>query len=111
EIYNPANLSLRTHNEFKRWIQKIQDAQTKSEQNQKIKRYSISKKSILFDLNTTNFPKTFTVDIMRLFYENIASYMLNYWMGSFFTDPNLNNGEYVLCKETWDKIGKEMHQI
>ncbi|CAG8453353.1 19249_t:CDS:2 [Gigaspora rosea] len=86
EIYNPANLSLRTHND-------------------------ISKKSILFDLNTTNFPKTFTVDIMRLFYENIASYMLNYWMGSFFTDPNLNNGEYVLCKETWDKIGKEMHQI
>ncbi|CAG8712578.1 11303_t:CDS:2, partial [Gigaspora margarita] len=96
KIYNPANLPLRTHNEFKRWIQEIQDAQTKSEQNQKIKCYGISKRSILFDLNTTNFSKTFPVDIMHLFYENIAGYLLNHWIGSFFTDPNLNDGEYVL---------------
>ncbi|CAG8700087.1 3720_t:CDS:1, partial [Cetraspora pellucida] len=93
ETYDPENLPIRTHNEFKRQIKKIQKAQTQLEKNQTIKCYGIHKQSILFNLNTTNFPNTFPVDIMHLFYENIANYMLAHWMGSFFTDQDQNNGE------------------
>ncbi|CAG8835636.1 20388_t:CDS:10, partial [Gigaspora margarita] len=70
KIYNLVNLPLRTHNEFKRWIQEIQDAQ----------------------------------NIMHLFYKNITGYMFNHWMSSFFTDPNLNDGEYVLTEEWFSWI-------
>ncbi|RIB27963.1 hypothetical protein C2G38_1952520, partial [Gigaspora rosea] len=109
ETYDPANLPLRSYNEYKRQIQEIQNAQTTVEQNQAIRHYGISsKKSVLFNFNSTSFPESFPVDIMHLFYENIAGCMLNYWMGSFFTDYNQNNGEYILSKEMWNKIGKEM---
>lgn len=32
-------------------------------------------------------------------------------MGFFFTDQDQNNGEYVLNKETWNKIGNKMHLV
>jgi len=50
----------------------------------------------------------FPVDIMHLFYENIAPYMLKHWMGSFFKDSTLNNQPYVLSNKQWNEIGAEM---
>jgi len=84
EVYDPANLLLKTHSEYEKRIKKIQNIQTISEYNQLVKHYGINKRSILFDLDSTSFPKTFSIDIIHLFYENIASYMLAHWMGSFF---------------------------
>ncbi|CAG8477861.1 13471_t:CDS:2 [Cetraspora pellucida] len=40
KTYDPENLLIRTHNEFKRQIKKIQKAQTQLEKNQTIKHYS-----------------------------------------------------------------------
>ncbi|CAG8770231.1 6349_t:CDS:1, partial [Cetraspora pellucida] len=105
EIYDLANLPLRSHNKYRSQIQEIQNVPTILEQNHAIRRYEISSKtSILFNLRSTSFPETFPVDIMHLFYENIAGYMLAYWMRSFFTNNDQNNGEYILSKETWNKI-------
>jgi len=50
----------------------------------------------------------FPIDIMHLFYENIAPYMLKHWMGSFFKDSTLNNQPYVLSNKQWNEIGAEM---
>lgn len=45
---------------------------------------------------------------MHLFYENIAPYMLKYWLGSFFKDSTLNDQPYVLNNKQWNEIGAEM---
>ncbi|CAG8767377.1 24632_t:CDS:2, partial [Cetraspora pellucida] len=100
ETYDLENLLLRYHKKYKSQILEIQNAQTILEQNQAVRHYGIFfKKSILFNLISTSFPKTFLVNIMHLFYENITAYMLAHWTDSFFADYNQNNGEYVLAKE------------
>ncbi|RIB06358.1 hypothetical protein C2G38_1985789, partial [Gigaspora rosea] len=71
----------------------------------------INKRSILFNLTTINFPNSFTVDIMHLFYENIAKYMFEYWTGTFFSDASQNNEPYVLAKSVWSEIGNQMHSL
>ena len=56
-----------------------------------LKIIGITGRSVLLDIRTTQFPICFPIDIMHLFYENIAPYMLKHWMGSFFKDPTLND--------------------
>lgn len=63
---------------------------------------------MLLNIRTTRFPMCFPIDIMHLFYENIAPYMLKHWMGSFFKDSTLNDQPYVLSNKQWNEIGIEM---
>ncbi|CAG8529640.1 11950_t:CDS:2, partial [Gigaspora margarita] len=70
---------------------------------------SINKHSTLFDLLSIHFPDSFIVDIMHLFYENIAKYMFEHWTGTFFSDELQNKEPYVLKKSVWIDIGKQMH--
>src|SRR6266540_6507353 len=39
----------------------------------------IKEKSILFELQSIKFPKSFPIDIMHLFFENVASHMFKLW--------------------------------
>lgn len=49
---------------------------------------------------------------MHLIFENIASYMFQFWTGTFFPkNNNQNNGDYILSKDIWNEIGDEMHSI
>ncbi|POG66282.1 hypothetical protein GLOIN_2v1658696 [Rhizophagus irregularis DAOM 181602=DAOM 197198] len=72
-----------------------------------VNKYGIIKRSILFNLSTTRFPDSFPIDIMHVFYENVAKYMLSHWMGTFYTNQTLNNEPYVLSKQVWTNIGKK----
>lgn len=66
----------------------------------------------MFDLHTTRFPDSFSIDIMHLIYENIANYMFQHWRGNFFRkNCYQNNGDYVLSQAQWNEIGSEMHSI
>ncbi|CAG8721411.1 22236_t:CDS:2 [Gigaspora margarita] len=64
--------------------------------------------SILFELHSTKFSDSFTIDIMHLLYENIPKYMLQHWYGCFYMNDILNNNEYTLQKKTWNDIGSLM---
>src|SRR6266540_3376677 len=46
----------------------------------------IKKKSILFELQLIEFPRSFSIDIMHLFFENVASHMFKLWSNQFFKD-------------------------
>lgn len=48
---------------------------------------------------------------MHLFYENIAKYMLEHWLGIFFTDVSENHEPYVIAKSVWSDIGNQMHAL
>src|SRR3954466_12485499 len=66
----------------------------------------IKDKSILFELSSIKFPRSFLIDIMHLFFENIASQMFKLWSAHFFKDDNLNIIPFnILSKSFWDLIG------
>ena len=68
----------------------------------------IKEKSILFELQSTRFPQSFPVDMMHLFFENIAKDIYNHWRGLFFKDNSENQNEYTVNAATWNHIGQSM---
>src|SRR5687768_7848638 len=66
----------------------------------------IKGKSILFELSSIIFPRLFPVDIMHLFFENIAPQMFKLWSSRFFIkDDNLNATPFAISRSSWDTIG------
>ena len=65
----------------------------------------IKGKSILFELTSIKFPKSFPIDIMHLFFENIASQMFKLWSSRFFKDDDLNTTPFTISRSSWNTIG------
>ncbi len=65
----------------------------------------IKGKSILFELSSIKFPRSFPIDIMHLFFENIAPQMFKLWSAHFFKDDDLNVTPFIIPKTSWDTIG------
>ncbi|CAB5336227.1 unnamed protein product [Rhizophagus irregularis] len=86
KTYNPSDLPKRTHRDYKTRIEQITTIPP-----------SRTHDTLISDL-----------DIMHLFYENIALYMLKHWMGCFFKDSILNDQPYVINNKQWTEIGIEM---
>ena len=68
----------------------------------------IKGRSILLELMSINFPRSFPIDIMHLFFENIAPHMFKLWSARFFKDDILNATPFVISKSSWDTIGTLM---
>src|SRR6266496_5359402 len=66
----------------------------------------IKGRSILFELKSIEFSRSFPIDIMHLFFENVASQMFKLWSNQFFKEDNLNNlsFSFILSKSSWEKI-------
>jgi hypothetical protein len=62
----------------------------------------------LLELSSIKFPCSFPIDIMHLFFENIAPQMFRLWSSRFFKDDNLNTTLYTISKPSWDLIGESM---
>ena len=59
----------------------------------------------MFELSSIKFPRSFPIDIMHLFFENIASQMFKLWSSCFFKDNGFNTTPYIIPKPSWDMIG------
>ena len=72
----------------------------------------IKGRSILFELKLIEFPKSFSIDIMHLFFENVTPQMFKLWSNQFFKEDNLNNLSFpfILSKSSWEKIGQIMNK-
>ena len=68
----------------------------------------ITGRSILTELGSISFPRSFPVDIMHLFFENIAIHMFKHWTGSFYKHIDMND-HFILLNSTWKEIGHLMH--
>ncbi|GES78342.1 transposase domain-containing protein [Rhizophagus clarus] len=61
-------------------------------------------KSILFELSSLKFPRSFSVDIIHLFFENIAPHI---WIEKFYPkNDERNSNNYTISSKTWVKIGE-----
>ena len=64
----------------------------------------------MFELTSINFSRSFPIDIMHLFFENIALQIFKLWTGQFFKDENLNTDPFIIRKVIWEKIISEQMQ-
>jgi hypothetical protein len=73
------------------------------------KNLGIKGKSILFELSSINFPHSFPVDIMHLFFKNVAPHMFQDWIGKFYPkNDERNSNEHTISSKTWVEIGEIM---
>ncbi|GES90549.1 transposase domain-containing protein [Rhizophagus clarus] len=105
--YIPVNLPKKTHITYLQKIRHLSIAQNSTQKKKLESETGITGKSILFELKSTQFPDSFTLDIMHLLYENIPSYMFKHWSNSFYNNKSFND-EYILPKNTWTLISKQM---
>src|SRR6266498_3050209 len=69
----------------------------------------IKEKSILFELQSIKFLRFFPINIMHLFFENVALHMFKLWSNQFFKD-NSNILPFILPKSSWEEIGQKMNE-
>ncbi|POG58182.1 hypothetical protein GLOIN_2v1468428, partial [Rhizophagus irregularis DAOM 181602=DAOM 197198] len=111
KTYNPSDLPKRTHRDYKIRIEQITTIPPSRTHDTLISDLGVTGRSVLLEIETTRFPTCFPIDIMHLFYENIALYMLKHWMGCFFKDSILNDQPYVINNKQWTEIGIEMETV
>ncbi|CAH1760518.1 8935_t:CDS:2 [Entrophospora sp. SA101] len=70
----------------------------------------VKEKSILFELKSIKFPKSFPLDIiMHLFFENVGPNMCKFWSGNFYKN-NINLEEdYLISKKDLQEIGNILY--
>ena len=56
-------------------------------------------------MSSIKFPRSFPIDIIHLFFENIASQIFKLWSAHFFKDNDLNITPFIISKSSWDTIG------
>jgi hypothetical protein len=76
-------------------------------------------RSILLELPSIRIPRSFPIDIMHLFFLNVAENMVNHWLGNFFKHgkgvseeidkEESSKDDCILHKSTWRDMGLLMH--
>ncbi|GET55729.1 transposase domain-containing protein [Rhizophagus irregularis DAOM 181602=DAOM 197198] len=107
---DPKRLPIRTHDEILNSTNQIERLEEDRRETY-IRDCGIKGKSILFELFSINFPRSFPVDIMHLFFENVAPHMFRHWIGKFYPKNNeWNSNEYTISSKTWVEIGEIMER-
>ncbi|UZO21338.1 uncharacterized protein OCT59_013734 [Rhizophagus irregularis] len=107
---DPIRLPIRTHDEMLTSINQIEHLKGDRRETY-IRNCGIKGKSILFELSSIKFPRSFPVDIMHLFFENIAPHMFRHWIGKFYPkNDERNSNNYTISSKTWIEIGEIMEK-
>lgn len=102
---DPLNLPLRTHHEFLQQAEDVQSAPTGTASKRLAREYGIKGVSVLSQLSSINFPRSFPYDFMHLIWENLIPNLTELWTGTF---KGLDEGseQYQLLPSVWKAIGK-----
>lgn len=105
KAYNPAELPLRSHNDFVSTAKSVDNAETNAQANDLAKQSGIKGLSILASVPSLIFPQSFPYDFMHLIWENLIKNLILLWTDEF-KDLDEGTGEYVIAKKAWEEIGK-----
>ncbi|GET04046.1 transposase domain-containing protein [Rhizophagus clarus] len=108
--FDLKELPKHTENNFLNDISKIINETNRTTRLSYIKETGINGHNILFELKSTKFSRSFPIDIMHLFFENISINMFKHWNGAYFKNQLLNNEQYVINNHVWKQIGQFMHE-
>ena len=103
--YNPAELPLRTHEQFLDQARHVQLAPTSAEEQRRAKACGIKGIPVLSHLPSLRFPTSFPYDFMHLIWENLLPNLILLWTGKF---KGLDEGSefYELGHGVWEAIGE-----
>jgi thiol-disulfide isomerase/thioredoxin len=103
--YDPANLPLRTHDEFIEQAQEVQFAPNAAVSERCAKACGIKGIPLLSHLSSLFFPTSFPLDFMHLIFENLIKNLVLLWTCKF-KDVDAGSGSYELSPEVWEAIGE-----
>ena len=104
-IYDPANLPLRTHQQFLEQARHVQLAPSSAEEQRRAKACGIKGIPVLSHLPSLFFPSSFPYDFMHLVWENLIPNLILLWTGKY---KGLDEGResYHLGPGVWEAIGE-----
>ena len=104
-IYDPAELPLRTHDEFLEQARTVQLAESEAHSERLARQYGIKGIPALSALSSLSFPASFPYDFMHLIWENVVKNMMQLWSGQY---KGLDEGSecYQLPEAVWEAIGE-----
>ncbi|RDB22210.1 hypothetical protein Hypma_010657 [Hypsizygus marmoreus] len=105
KTYDPANLPLRSHEQFLAHANEVQSASTNVDADRLAKLYGIKSVPILSRISSLRFPASFPHDFMHLIDENNLKNLIMHWTGTF-KDLNAGSEQYELPKTVWEAIGE-----
>lgn len=103
--YNPANLPLRTHDEFISQAHEVDMATTKAQEEHLAKSYGIKGTPILSYIHSLSFPKSFPYDFMHLVFENVIKNLLDLWTLDTCKGLDEGAGSYRLGPKVAEAVG------
>lgn len=108
EGYDPVSLPARTHEDFVTTAARVKEAPNKAARERIGKETGITGRSFILDFPGCDMTQSTPFDFMHLFFKNNAENQIKIWKGSFKKALDELGGDYILPKETWDIIGREV---
>ncbi|RIA98244.1 hypothetical protein C1645_731794 [Glomus cerebriforme] len=106
--YNPNNLPMRSYTSY---LQDIEAVENRGRvRNRIIHEQGVNGHSILLELQSIDFPTSFSIDIMHALFENIAPHMFRHFNEKFFNNEELNDTNYKISSDSWNEITKIIEQ-
>ena len=101
--YDPANLPLRTHEQFMTEANEVQSADTNAKSERLATKYGINGVPLLSVLDSLALPLSTGYEFMHLVFENLIPNLALLWSGNF---KGLDkNHPFVFSKAVWEAIG------
>ncbi|POG60886.1 hypothetical protein GLOIN_2v1466139, partial [Rhizophagus irregularis DAOM 181602=DAOM 197198] len=104
--YDPNNLPMRSHASY---LQDIEVVENRG-RNRIMHERGVNGRSILLELQSIDFPASFSIDIMHALFENIAPHMFRHFNRKFFNNKELNDTDYKISSDSCNEITKIIEQ-
>ncbi|PPR00475.1 hypothetical protein CVT26_009682 [Gymnopilus dilepis] len=105
QVYDPASLPLRSHEQFMEHARQVQFAPTAVEEERLAKSTGVKGIPLLSHLPSLFFPKSCPHDFMHMMFENNLPNLILLWTGKF-KGLDEGTGDYHLATHVWEAIGE-----
>lgn len=103
QIYDDANLPMRSGTEIIAQGKAVEAAKTTAEAERLAKKYGVKGVPLLSLIKSLSFPQSFPFDFMHIIWENLIKNLILLWTGDF-KGRDEGTGEYELAKAIWEAI-------
>lgn len=99
--------NLRTHEDYLKDLEIIEEARNKTQGELIRKEKGVSGRSILAEIDSIDFGRSFPHGIMHMILVNNTANLVSLWTGKF-RDVELKQDSFILSSETWKEIAKNV---
>ncbi|KAF7322257.1 hypothetical protein HMN09_00002900 [Mycena chlorophos] len=104
--WDPYNLPLRTEERYEFALGEIARATTKKDKSAQAKHYGVKSPPVLRRVGSLERARSHPYELLHLFFENVVPNLYKFWADEFPVPGGY--GEYIIPKEVWDEIWKEI---